>query len=105
MPASNLLLESPLRPAYYQQRSNGGISKMSFEVRHHQLVCKHSKASDSEKEALLKKYEIGTQDLPKILLKDSAIRYLNPKAGDVIKIERKSKTAGKTNYYRVVIEG
>ena len=78
---------------------------MSFDVRNHQLVCKHSTASDSEKETLAKKYDIRIQDLPKILVKDHAIAHLSPKPGDVIKIERESKTAGKTSYYRAVTEG
>ena len=34
-----------------------------------------------------------------------AIKHLNVKAGEVIKIERESKTAGKSVYYREVIEG
>ncbi|HLD80167.1 MAG: hypothetical protein A2822_04940 [Candidatus Staskawiczbacteria bacterium RIFCSPHIGHO2_01_FULL_41_41] len=78
---------------------------MSFDVHKHQLVCKHSKLSDADKEALLKQYEIKVQDLPKILKLDPAIAHLNLKGGDVVKIERDSKTAGKTNYYRAVMDG
>ncbi|HLD39568.1 MAG TPA: DNA-directed RNA polymerase subunit H [Candidatus Nanoarchaeia archaeon] len=78
---------------------------MSFNVTTHQLVCKHSKVADAEKEALLKRYEITQQDLPKIMLQDPAIKHLGSKAGDVIKVERESKTAGKSAYYREVIEG
>ena len=77
---------------------------MSFNVTTHQLVCKHSKVADAEKESLLKKYDITQHDLPKIMLQDPAIKSLNPKAGDVIKIERESKTAGKSVYYREVVE-
>ncbi|MEK6853117.1 MAG: DNA-directed RNA polymerase subunit H [Nanoarchaeota archaeon] len=78
--------------------------KMGFDVRNHHLVCNHSKASEAEKEALLKRYNIIIRDLPKILRQDPAIAALNPVEGDVIKIERISKTAGKTEYYRQVIE-
>lgn len=78
---------------------------MSFNVATHQLVCKHSKVADAEKESLLKRYEITRQDLPKIMLHDPAIKNLGAKAGDVIKIERESKTAGKSAYYREAIEG
>jgi len=77
---------------------------MSFNVTTHQLVCKHSKVADAEKEAVLKRYEITQQDLPKIMLQDPAIKHLGIKAGDVIKVERESKTAGKSAYYREVIE-
>lgn len=78
---------------------------MSFNVTTHQLVCKHSKATDAEKESLLKRYDISQQDLPKIMQQDPAIKHLGAKAGDIVKIERESKTAGKSAYYREVVEG
>lgn len=78
---------------------------MSFNITTHQLVCKHSKVADAEKEALLKKFDITPQDLPKITESDPAIKHLSAKAGDVIKIERESKTAGQSAYFREVIEG
>lgn len=78
---------------------------MAFDVSKHILVPKHSKLSDSEKNKLLEKYNINVLELPKILKEDPAIAKLDVKVGDVIKIERKSKTAGTSDYYRVVIEG
>lgn len=77
---------------------------MSFNVTTHQLVCKHSKVADTEKESLLQKYDITQHDLPKIMSHDPAIKHLSAKAGDIVKIERESKTAGKSAYYREVIE-
>lgn len=77
---------------------------MSFNVSTHQLVYKHSKVADAEKESLLKKYDITLRDLPKIMERDPAIKSLGVKAGDLIKIERESKTAGKSTYYREVVE-
>ena len=77
---------------------------MGFNVTTHQLVCKHSKAADAEKENLLKKFDITPQDLPKIMQTDPAIKTLGVKAGDIVKIERESKTAGKSAYYREVVE-
>ncbi len=77
---------------------------MSFNVSTHQLVYKHSKVADAEKESLLKKYDITLRDLPKIMEQDPAIKSLGVKAGDLIKIERESKTAGKSTYYREVVE-
>ncbi len=77
---------------------------MSFNVTTHQLVCKHSKVADAEREVLLKRYDIGQQDLPKIMQHDPAIKTLGLKGGDIVKIERESKTAGKSVYYREVIE-
>lgn len=67
----------------------------------HILQSKHTKLSDKEVEAVLKKFNISRAQLPKILAKDPALPE-NTKVGDVIKIERKSKD--KVNeYYRVVI--
>ncbi|MBI4147117.1 DNA-directed RNA polymerase subunit H [Candidatus Woesearchaeota archaeon] len=77
---------------------------MSFNVSTHQLVYKHSKVADAEKESLLKRYDITLRDLPKIMEQDPAIKSLGVKAGDLIKIERESKTAGKSTYYREVVE-
>jgi DNA-directed RNA polymerase subunit H (RpoH/RPB5) len=78
---------------------------MTFEVNKHILVPKHSKLNDSEKKKLLEEHHIEIKSLPKILKDDPAIEKLGIKAGDVIKIERKSITAGTAIYYRVVIEG
>ncbi len=74
-----------------------------IDVTKHVLVPKHTKLSEKEKEALFAGYNITFRELPKILKSDPAIAHLNPKAGDVIKIERKSKTSGKAIYYRGVV--
>ena len=79
-------------------------TKMTFKVDAHQLVNKHLKASDAEREALLKKYNIDSKSLPKIMKDDPAVLHLNLKLGDIVKIERQSKTAGKTAYYRAVTD-
>jgi DNA-directed RNA polymerase subunit H len=75
------------------------------EAAKHELIPKHQKINDSEKEQLLEKYGIDVNDLPKIFIKDPAIADLGVKSGDVVKIIRESKTAGTTTYYRVVING
>lgn len=91
--------ESPVRPAHsHKDRDTMDIAK-------HKFVPRHVKVSDSEKAALLKEYKVQLKDLPKILRKDLAISKLSVKSGDVIKIERDSKTAGVSNYYRVVVDG
>ena len=74
-----------------------------FKVENHSLVPKHSKLGEKEKKEILEKYNITLKQLPKILKKDPAIKILNPKAGDVIKIIRKRDTAGEAIFYRCVI--
>ncbi|MEK6951180.1 MAG: DNA-directed RNA polymerase subunit H [Nanoarchaeota archaeon] len=76
-----------------------------MDVSNHFLVSKHSKLAESEKRQLLEQYKVELPALPKIFRSDSAITKLNTKVGDVIKVERASKTAGTFAYYRVVIDG
>jgi len=77
----------------------------SFDVTQQNLVPKHSLLSDKEKEKLFKEKNITALNLPKIHISDSAIAALGAKVDDIIKIERKSSTAGSHNYYRRVING
>jgi len=76
---------------------------MTFNITKHKLVPKHSKLSESEKEKVLEAYGITIKQLPKISKEDPAIKSFDVKNGDIIKIERPSKTAGTAIYYRVVI--
>ncbi len=77
---------------------------MKFDIREHNLVPKHIVLNEQEKEELLKKYGINIRQLPRILVTDPVVKLLNAKVGDVIKIIRKSETAGETVYYRVVVK-
>ena len=74
-------------------------------VKKHILIPKHIKLSDKGKKELLEKYHISIKELPKINNDDPAICDLNEKAGDIIKITRKSRTAGEALFYRGVIHG
>lgn len=66
------------------------------------LVPEHVKLSETEKKKLFEKYNVSIRELPKISRKDPAIVNLNTKPGDVIKIIRKSQTAGEAIFYRGV---
>lgn len=76
-----------------------------MDVTTHFLVSKHSKLSETEKRQLLEQYKIELTALPRILRTDPALGKLTTKVGDLIKVERKSKTAGTSTYYRVVVDG
>lgn len=71
----------------------------------HELVPEHTILNEQEKEEVLKKYGISLRQLPRVLITDPAIKEMNPKLGDVVKVMRKSQTAGESAYYRVVIKG
>jgi DNA-directed RNA polymerase subunit H (RpoH/RPB5) len=76
-----------------------------IDIEKHELVPKHIILNEQEKEEVLKSYGISLRQLPRILVSDPVIKLLNGKLGDVVKIIRKSPTAGETVYYRVVIKG
>ena len=77
--------------------------KKKFKLDKHNLIPKHAKLSEKEKGELLKRYNITLKGLPKISLTDPAIISLNAKHGDVIKIIRKSPTAGEVAFYRGIV--
>ena len=70
----------------------------------HILVPKHEIMAKKEAEEVLKTYNCRTIDLPLIFVNDPAIIGLGVKPGDMIKITRKSATAGESFYYRYVVE-
>jgi len=76
---------------------------MTFDVTTHSLVPKHIKISDKEIEGILKKYNISKRQLPRISKKDPAIKEMKLKAGDIVKIKRKSPTSKDSYFYRVVV--
>jgi len=71
---------------------------------HHMLVPKHEIMTKGEAEQVLEKYHCKAIELPLIFVNDPAIVGLGVKPGDMIKITRKSATAGESFYYRYVIE-
>ena len=70
------------------------------------LVPKHVLLEDSEIEGVLEPLNIIREQLPKILLKDPALKALDQEAkpGDVVEIHRVSESAGSNLAYRVVVE-
>ncbi|MBS3135587.1 DNA-directed RNA polymerase subunit H [Candidatus Woesearchaeota archaeon] len=79
------------------------MTKSGFDIKKHFLVPKHTKVSEKEKSEVLEKYHISVYDLPLIVKNDPAIKELDVKPGDVVKILRKSPTAGEAVFYRCVI--
>ena len=70
----------------------------------HVDVPKHEIMRKKDAEEVLEKYHCKTTDLPLIFANDPAIVGLGVKPGDMIKITRKSATAGESLYYRYVVE-
>ena len=76
--------------------------KQNFAVADHILVPQHILLSEKEKDEFLQVYNISTKQVPVMRGKDPAIKHLNAKPGDIIKIVRKSQTSGASVFYRAV---
>jgi DNA-directed RNA polymerase subunit H len=76
--------------------------KPNFVVSDHVLVPKHEVCTEAEKKEVFDQYKVQPHQLPRITASDPAIRHLGVKVGDVIRITRKSDTAGEAVFYRIV---
>jgi len=70
----------------------------------HNLVPKHTILTEEEAKEVLEKYNISAFQLPKMYVTDKVAIRIGAKAGDIVKIERKSPTAAHSYAYRLVIE-
>jgi DNA-directed RNA polymerase subunit H len=70
----------------------------------HVYVPKHEIMTKKEAEGVLEQFNCKPTELPLIFVTDPAIIGLGVKPGDMIKITRKSSTAGESPYYRYVVE-
>lgn len=77
--------------------------KLTTEIFTHVLIPKHELLDEAGAKEVLIKYGVDRSKLPKILKSDPGVPD-GAKIGDIIKITRKSETAGVSLYYRVVIE-
>ena len=80
------------------------MKELQYNISHHVLVPKHEIVHDTnEIETLLNIYQLKRNQLPIILKTDPMARYLDVKAGDVVKITRKSPSAGEAILYRYCV--
>jgi DNA-directed RNA polymerase subunit H len=70
----------------------------------HVMVPDHEVMSKADVEKLLKDFRCDKTALPKIKDTDPAVLAIKAKPGDVIRIKRRSHTAGESFYYRLVVK-
>jgi DNA-directed RNA polymerase subunit H len=75
-----------------------------FEIFEHKLVPKHEILTEKEKTEILAQYKIQPYQMPQIISTDPAVKAIGAKPGDMLRIIRKSATAGKHIAFRYVVE-
>jgi DNA-directed RNA polymerase subunit H len=79
------------------------ITGRDFDPSEHKLVPNHMILGEEDLKKVLIEYNIEREQLPKIRVSDPAAIAIKAKVGDVVRIIRKSSTAGKSDFYRLVI--
>jgi DNA-directed RNA polymerase subunit H len=67
------------------------------------LVPKHEILPKEAASELLKQYGLNSEKLPQVQSEDPVVLEIGAKRGDVLKITRKSHTAGECVYFRIVV--
>ena len=81
------------------------VKEKSYNIFGHQLVPKHELLSKKDAEELMQEFHIQPHQLPYLKSSDPASQSLHAEPGDIIRITRKSATAGEVTIYRYVVEG
>ncbi|MCD6323811.1 MAG: DNA-directed RNA polymerase subunit H [Desulfurococcales archaeon] len=76
-----------------------------FKVTDHELVPKHEVVPIEEAIKIIKELGVRLDQLPYMKASDPVAREIGAKPGDLVRIVRKSPTAGKVVVYRYVIAG
>ena len=104
-----LIAESPLTHYAKKESVKLGIEIISsnnplFNIFEHAMVRQHVKLKSPEIKYFLERYQIDKHQIPKILESDAAVKAIQAKPGDVIKIVRNPDMGENGSYYRVVIK-
>ena len=76
----------------------------SLDVIKHEMVPDHQIMDGEEVTNLLATYHISLEQLPKMYHDDPAVKAIGGDVGNVIRITRDSRTAGRAEAYRLVVK-
>ncbi len=76
----------------------------SLDVLSHEMVPDHQIMGGEEVADLLATYHISLEQLPKMYHDDPAVKAIGGDVGNVIRITRDSRTAGRAEAYRLVVK-
>ena len=76
----------------------------AFDIFQHKLVPKQEILTEEEKTELLTKFKVQPYQLPQISSVDPTVKAIGARPGDVLRVIRKSPTAGEHIAYRYVVE-
>ena len=76
-----------------------------FKISTHFLIPKHELLTKEESQQVLERFHASPSQLPYILMTDPLAKEVGAKPGDLVRISRRSETAGSSTYYRYVVEG
>ena len=81
------------------------LDRLQFNILNHQYVPPHTILSSEELNEMMKKYNVGDKSqLPDISRYDPVALAIGMRPGDVCKIDRPSKSAIHSTYYRVCVQ-
>ncbi|MER3601429.1 MAG: DNA-directed RNA polymerase subunit H [Nitrososphaerota archaeon] len=92
-------------PASASKAKKAKAAEAKFNPLEHVLVPRHEILSEEEAREVLQRYRVTPDKLPYILSSDPVVKALGAKPGQLLRIVRRSPTAGESVYYRVVVEG
>jgi len=104
-----LIAEAPLTHYAKKESVKLGIEIISssnplFNIFDHEVVPHHNKLTSKEIRSFLLDYQISKHQIPKILESDPAVKAIQAKPGDVLRIVRNPMLGEQGAYYRVVIK-
>jgi len=75
-----------------------------FDIFEHDLVPRHEILTEKEQNDLLSQYRIHPYQMPQVKSTDPAVKAIGAKPGNILRIIRRSSTAGEHIAYRYVVE-